>query len=504
MSAGALAARLDRRFELLTGPESGPARQRTLRATIDWSFDLLSAEARTLFGALSVFRGGWTLDTAELVTVAAGVRRDAVAPLIAELAEQSMIRVQLPAEGAARYRMLETMRAYATAWLAETGRQGAVAERHAEHFIALAERAVPHRRGPLEPAWVSELAVEFDNLRAAYQWAVGCGRYADALRLVEALADDVMMRERLEIGRWAEGLGARPEVHREPGRAFALALASNTAMLEDRLDDALRLALDALEAERRTAAPPCWISRNTLALLSAAGSTQGRVDGAWHEHLDAIVAISRGAADPFPAAVADYERVLIYSLAGVPVMGADAAAALLEVGTERGNPSMMAMGLLAQGRTVADDDPARASRLYRDGLAAASSTHNTLLVQHALRAVEELNARSGDRTAALAALRAVAGRFERSGNVSEQLQTVITMLDSLVAVGAFVPAATICGALARTPWRQTATCRLVDRIVAEHLERDQYVAARRAGAVMPPADLVSYATACVKEVAGEV
>jgi len=88
--------------------------------------------------------------------------------------------------------------------------------------------------------------------------------------------------------------------------------------------------------------------------------------------------------------------------------------------------------------------------------------------------------------------------------VSEQLQTVITMLDSLVAVGAFVPAATICGALARTPWRQTATCRLVDRIVAEHLERDQYVAARRAGAVMPPADLVSYATACVKEVAGEV
>jgi predicted ATPase/class 3 adenylate cyclase len=497
MSPAALAARLDRRFELLTGPPTVPERQRTLRATLDWSFNLLSADAQRLFAALSVFRGGWTLDTAELITVAARLDPDAVAPLMAELAEQSMVRVELRPQGTARYRLLETMRVYASEHLAQSGHQAAVAERHAHHFLELAERAARHRRGPLESAWVHELAVEFDNLRAAYRWSIESGRALVGLRLVAALAEDVIMRERLEVGRWAERLAALPEAADEPLRAVALALAGNTAMVEYRLDDAQRLSEAAVAHEQATGAiPPCWIARNTLALLTLA---QG--SGEFHEELDAMDEISATTGDPFAAAVADYDRVLITTLFGEPDIGLEPAERLLALGTERANPSLLAMGLLSHGRVVSTTEPDLAAREFHDALAVASSAHNTLLVQQCLRAIEEVNARTGQRSASLASLRLVARRFEKSGNVAEQLQTIISMLDALVAMEALVPVATICGALSRTAGRFTAACRVIDRTVADRLPPDDYLAARRAGAAMTPAELIAYATAVVQEVA---
>jgi predicted ATPase/DNA-binding SARP family transcriptional activator len=499
MSAAALVTRLDRRSGLLTGPTTAPSRQRTLRATIDWSFELLGEEAQRLFAALSVFRGGWTLDTAELITTAVGLDPDAVAPLMGELAEHSMIRAELPAQEAARYRMLDMMHAYATERLDETGCSAAVAERHALHFIELAERAEPHRRGPLEPAWVSELAVEFDNLRVAYRWAVDSGRPVEALRLVAALADDVMMRERLEIGRWAQQLASLPDVADEPRRAIALAVASNTALVEGRLDDALQLSQAAVDLEQRTSSPSGWIARNTLALLAAAGVAEGN----WEDHLEALVQTSQATGDPLPVAVANYERVQVYALTGQPDKGLAAAQATLELGTELANPSILAMGHLAHGITVAPDDPEMATREHHHGIALASSAQNTLLVQQGLRALQELSGRSGDRAAALASLRGTAHRFGQSGNLNEQVQTVMSMLDSLVAMDCLVPVATICGSLSRTPARLTAACRLIDRTVAERMSHADYVTARRAGAAMSLPEMVTFASKLVEELTAE-
>jgi predicted ATPase/class 3 adenylate cyclase len=496
MSPGAVASRLDRLFELLApGPEGAPARHRTLRATVDWSFQLLGPEARTLFAALSVFRGGWTLDTAERVAPAAGLDEASIAQLMADLVEQSMIRIVLPTEGSARYDMLAAIRVYAADYLAEIGASAAVADRHAAHFVALAERAVRHRRGPREPGWVRELGVEFANLRAAYGWLVASDQPRHALRLVAALADDVLMRERLEIGRWAQELVALDGANGEPLRAVALALAGNTAMVEGRLDQARALSTDALAVAAARSGGPWWIAHNTLALLAAVD----RAPGDWQEHLAAMEDHSRATGDPLAAAVADFDRALIASLAGHPARGLPAAESLQALAAAQANPSLGAMGLLSHARAIAPDDPRLASAELHEALAVASSADNTLLAQQALRAIEELNARSGDRPAALASLRAVARHFGESGNVGEQLQTVISMLDSLVAMGAFEGAATICGALSRTPWRLTAACSLIDRSVAERLDRDRYVAARRAGAAMTPADLVAYSSTLVKE-----
>jgi hypothetical protein len=495
MSASTLASRLDRRFDLLTGPAL-PPRQRTLRATLDWSFELLSSNAQRLFAALSAFRGGFTLDTAEMIAAAIDLDPDEVAPLVADLADQSMIRAELPAQGNTRYRMLDTMQAYAAEYLTLMKRQEVVHARHASYFVELAERAALYRRGPLEPAWVMEVETEFDNMRAALRWAVDSGHPEDALRLVAALADDAMMRERFEIGRWAVELAAIPEIAAHPLRAIALALGGNIAMQEYRLDDARRLAITALALEEQTGCRPSWVAHNTLAILAAADSSD-----AFRAHVQAMAEIGATTGDRFAAAMADWTRGLIAVMTGHPDRGRDAAEHLLALGTETGNPSMLAMGLLCHGQVVASTDPELAAQEYHDGLTAASAAHNTLVGQQCLRAAEALRARSGDQPAALESLRGVAQRFERSGNVAQQLQTVISMLDSLVALDALEATATICGALSRTPF--TPVCQMVDRAVAERLPRDRYLAARRAGRAMTASDVVTFASGLVKDLASE-
>lgn len=486
MSPAELAGRLDRGLELLIAPSTVPARQRTVRATIDWSFNLLSPAAQRLFGALSVFRGGWTLETAELVASAVDVDERAAAPLITELVEHSMIRVQLPATGATRYRMLETVRAYAAEHLAQMGRAAEVATRHAQHFIALAETAARHRRGPLEPAWVREIEAEFDNMRVAYRWAVDTDRPAEGLRLIAALVEDVT-RDRLELGRWAEELAALPTATAEPLRPIALGLAGHTAMLEYRLEDALRLSLEALEVERALSSSPSWLPRTNLALLTGLGFVEGDA----REHLAAMDEISRMTHDPYAAAVADFDRVMILTLIGRPEKGLRAAERVLGVGIETRNPSLLAMGLLSHGRAVAAADPDQAALDFQDARRAASSAHNTLLVHHAVRALQELKARSGNRAEVLTSLRQLAAKFERSGHVTEQYHTVISMLDSFVALEAWSLLATICGALSQTPWRYTASASMLEATVAQALDRSNYIAARRAGAAMSVSDLVA-------------
>jgi predicted ATPase/DNA-binding SARP family transcriptional activator len=493
MSPAAVAARLDRSFELLApGPAGAPARHRTLRATVDWSFQLLGADARRLFAALAVFRHGWTLDTAERVAPAVGLDEASTAPLMADLVEQSMVRIELPTEGTARYDMLAAIRDYAADYLAEIGASAAVADRHAAYFLELVEQAVPHRRGPREPAWVRGLEVEFANLRAAYEWLVASGQLGDALRLVSALVDDVLMRERLEIGRWAEELVALDAITPEPLRGVAQALAGNTAMVEGRLDDARRLSADALAAP---GPDPCWIAHNTLGLLAAAGGDEA----GWRGHMAAMEAASRASGDPMAAAVADFDRALIASLRGRRGDAAGPARSLLSLAAGQANPSLRAMALLSQARTFGPGDDERAGAVLREALAAARSAHNTLLTQQALRAIGELNARGGDRPAALEALRRVTRRFGESGNVAEQHQTIISMLDPLVAMGEFTAAATICGALSSTPWHNTFTYRTIDKTVGDRLDRDRHLAARRAGQAMSPADLVLYTSRLVRE-----
>ncbi|WP_165781546.1 AfsR/SARP family transcriptional regulator [Streptosporangium minutum] len=187
LSAEQIAHRLDDRFRLLTGgSRTALPRHQTLRAVVGWSWDLLDEQERVLARRLSVFAGGAALDCAEEICSGHGLDRTEVLDVLARLVDKSLVVAQ--SHGAAvRYRMLETIRAYAAERLAESGEQGRVRLAHAVFFTELAERSDPGLRGHGQLAVVAEMVAEHDNLSAALRWAVEAARSDLALRMVGAL-----------------------------------------------------------------------------------------------------------------------------------------------------------------------------------------------------------------------------------------------------------------------------------------------------------------------------
>ena len=182
-----IAERLSDRFRLLTsGGHAAMPRQQTLRALIDWSYDLLGTPEKTLFARLSVFAGGWSLPAAEKVCADAELAADDVLDLLAGLGNKSLV---VPEAVGARYRMLETIREYARDRLQQRGERAPVRKRHADYFVAFAEDAEPHLEGGADqPAWLVQLDLEHDNLRAALDWSLEGDDGAEAgLRLAGSL-----------------------------------------------------------------------------------------------------------------------------------------------------------------------------------------------------------------------------------------------------------------------------------------------------------------------------
>jgi predicted ATPase/DNA-binding CsgD family transcriptional regulator len=165
----AICGRLEHSLGLLTGGGRDlPRRQRTLRATIEWSYDLLGEQARRLLAACSVFRGGVPLDVLESVCAEPDADMTVLDGL-QELVDQSLLR-PLPAPGLPRYLMLETIREFAAERLAGTPEAPRLRGAHADAFLAVAETAGPPLAGQGEREWLERLAVEHDNIRAAIDW----------------------------------------------------------------------------------------------------------------------------------------------------------------------------------------------------------------------------------------------------------------------------------------------------------------------------------------------
>jgi predicted ATPase/DNA-binding SARP family transcriptional activator/DNA-binding CsgD family transcriptional regulator len=188
LSLEQISERLVGSLELLTrGGRTTVPRQRTLKGTLDWSYELLSESEQTLFDRLSVFAGGWTLEAAEAVAAGEGVEGDEVLDLLSGLVEKSLVLVRGSGEGGARYRLLEPVRQYALEKLEESGEAEAAKRAHAQHFLALAEEAHPELIGPRDVEWADRLEAEHDNLRAALSWALEQREAELALRLAGAL-----------------------------------------------------------------------------------------------------------------------------------------------------------------------------------------------------------------------------------------------------------------------------------------------------------------------------
>ena len=231
-----LATRLDDRFRFLTGGHrTALPRHQTLRATLDWSYELLPAIERTVLHRLAVFAGGFTLEAASAVATAAGLGAPAVEDSITNLAAKSLVVVE--ATGAAtRYRLLETMRAYALEKLTESGELDQVARRHAEYYRDLFARAEAEWEARSTVEWLAAYAREIDNTRTGLDWAfsprgdTGIGVALTAAAVPLWFQHSLMVECRGRAERALASLGPRPG--RDARREMQLCAALGVSLMQ--------------------------------------------------------------------------------------------------------------------------------------------------------------------------------------------------------------------------------------------------------------------------------
>ncbi|HEY1619911.1 MAG TPA: BTAD domain-containing putative transcriptional regulator [Streptosporangiaceae bacterium] len=225
-----VADRLDDRFRLLSvGSRTALPRHQTLRAIVDWSWELLDGAERTVLSRLAVFSSGATPDSAEWVCALDGDPAP-VLDIIASLVDKSLVTAS--GEQEVRYRLLETVRAYASERLAEAGEETGVRDAHAAYFVELSERGEPLLRTREQVYWLNRLTAEHDNCAAALRHAIDSGDTRLALRFVGALALFWLMRDYdAEAGEWAGAVQAIAGDAPPPGLRDAYAICQLVAMI---------------------------------------------------------------------------------------------------------------------------------------------------------------------------------------------------------------------------------------------------------------------------------
>jgi len=281
LSVADINLRLGDRYKLLTGGGRVlQQRQQTLRALVDWSYDLLGPTEQQLLQRLSVFHGGFTLDAAEQVCSAEPIDRLDVLDLLGSLVEKSL--VMLDDRGAEpRYRMLDTIVDYAREKLAQGGGTAETAARHCEHYFALAKRTNKGLQGPEQALWVQRMETELDNTRAALALALAGGVDAViAVKIAVALQGFWTLRGYLAEGRAAVSAAlALPDVQASPmAQAHALYVGAALAASQSDYAEAERM-LETCLALRRTLGHGADIAA-TLSTLALARFGRGDTPGA--------------------------------------------------------------------------------------------------------------------------------------------------------------------------------------------------------------------------------
>lgn len=292
LSVENIAARLSNRFRLLTSSDQTVLpRQRTLRALIDWSYDLLAPEERAVLRRLAVFAGGWTLAAAEAVCVGESIQEMDVLDLQSQLVEKSLIVMQPDGQ---RYRMLDTVRAYAQEQLQQHAEEERITcRRHLDFFLALAEQACPELGKAQQSTWLAQLDEEHENMLTAHSWAENVDDAQLGVRLVFSLRPYWINRGQLSMGQRASiDLLTRPGLQaRNLMRCRALAGAGQMCFFMGQDSEARAYLAESLTIARENDDKP-WIAR-VLQPLGMACLGEGDMDCA-RAYLEEAVELAHG------------------------------------------------------------------------------------------------------------------------------------------------------------------------------------------------------------------
>jgi len=306
-----LANGLDNRFRLLESTtRDADQRHRSLSATLDWSYTVLSPGERTLFSRLALFPTGFDLHATAAVAGDGELAARDVPTLLGRLVTSSMVLLEDQPDGGTRYRMLQTTRAYAHERL-DPQTRAAAAERHAAHYLALAQQAEPRLIGPDSAPWLERLHVERDNLRAALRWFFGTGSDPDrGAALVSCLWHHWDLRGTRDEGlHWVHAALAAVGPDRPVGRMPLLSAGTLLHLGRAEFPAAAGLASEQLAAARAVGHRG-W-EGDALAMLATIDWAHGRFDRAQQRYEDAVAASLDGA-DRWRAAMAQAQLARLH------------------------------------------------------------------------------------------------------------------------------------------------------------------------------------------------
>lgn len=367
MTPGELAAALDHRFEILAGGRRGAVkRQQTLRATIDWSYDLLTEAQQRLLSRLSVFAGGCTRAAAETVCAGDPIAPRSVFALLTELVERSLVVAERDHPDT-RYRLLETIREYGEDRLAEHDETETLRMRHAEYYANFLQAAAGPALGPRQLEIGRQLAAEDENLLAAMTNAIDDDNVDLAFRLA-----CISVATWLAIG-WRLRFAIEPILEltaasEHPLYPTGLAYAANQAAMRGdpetaraRCDEALAAATVLDDTERLVV--EYWVESTLGVIAFARGNTHEAA-----RHQERAVTASRAAGVEGDMAMGLGAAATFHVMAGEPAAAVDLATEGLALARKLEVPSLVAHNLAALAGALVDSDPERARSLLHESV----------------------------------------------------------------------------------------------------------------------------------------
>jgi predicted ATPase/DNA-binding CsgD family transcriptional regulator len=441
MTPAELAQRLERSFAVLAGGRRGAAEHhQTLRAAIDWSFQLLTGDEQALLARLSVFAGGATLEAAEAVCGGEGIDPDEVFGLLASLVARSLVVAEEHGPKT-RYRLLETIRQYGEEHIGQSGQAERWRARHAGYYADLLRQVRDQTHEPRDEVfWAVRVSAEQDNLLAAWSWAIGTGNVGVAFSVLAGFAPcEIWTTYPLLL---PGGLALElPGAAEHPGYPLALAVTAVFASVRGNVTGAEELCRRAAEANAHRDPPDWRVEEAICGARENIANTHGAfADAARLAEQAAGFARAGGdlADTSLELAIAAGYHVLVGETAAAVLAANEALALARRIDT----PALIATGLLAVGLAVAGTDPEHARACLRESRELSTTLAYNSLIDHILAV--SVAFLIGDRAATLELGRSAIRGLRWGGGLGMGL--ILHMIADALSETRPDPAATIHGA----------------------------------------------------------
>jgi DNA-binding NarL/FixJ family response regulator len=480
LTADQIADRLDDQFALLVSSRRGGIAERhlSLRAAIDWSYDLLRPAEQVVLQRLSVFAGRCWLVTAEAVCMDDGIKSKQMLTVLSSLVDKSLVKAETLRPGDARYSLLETIRQYAAEKLEASGERPVIRNRHLRCFLQLVEETEAKLRGEYQQLWLDWLEDAYDNIRAALSWSLESGQIETGLRMAVALYQFWTIRDYREEGlRWFERLlvqataGISPVVH-----INALMYASLMASFAGQIETQVRYAEDA--ARRGEAAGE--ESKQALAAALGAQAYAARKTGDLHAAFALVlreIELRRELDDRYNLGLS----LSYYSFMAMSLGQHDVARAMLDEGLpllrEAGDPYRIAMALNYRG------DLARCEQNYVEAIATYQESINLLRAIDGHRDLASVLHNQGHAYLHLGNVERARSLFRESMAIHQEQQNTLGMAECLLGFAALALAgnATAAGTRLLAAAEAVGGRHVTTEWAATRLEYEAILARARAG-----------------------